>query len=159
MIIRKRRRQEGRTDYRARLEMLKSEKTRIIIRKTNRYIIIQAVESNEAQDKVILYINSIQLVKYGWPEKLSGGLKNLAAAYLSGYLFGKKFGKKEAIIDTGLARNVPNSRIYAVVKGLIDAGVKLSCNEEILPKMERIKSSSKNAGMIFDKIKEKIENA
>jgi len=44
----KRRRRENKTDYKARKKMLESGETRIVIRKTNRYFIVQVVESYEA---------------------------------------------------------------------------------------------------------------
>ena len=47
----KRRRREGKTDYKARLAMLKSEKPRLVIRKSNRYLVVQIVGSEIAKDK------------------------------------------------------------------------------------------------------------
>ena len=40
--MRKRRRQ-NRTDYKARIALLKSEKPRVVVRKTNRYILSQLI--------------------------------------------------------------------------------------------------------------------
>ena len=50
----RRRRQEGKTDYKARLALLISEKPRLIVRKTNRYVIAQIVRTEIAQDKVVV---------------------------------------------------------------------------------------------------------
>ena len=86
----RKRRLEGRTDYKARLYLLKSGKPRVIFRKTNRYLLAQIVVSEIAQDRVLVNVSTKDLIKYGWPEKLSGSLKSLPAAYLMGYLLVKK---------------------------------------------------------------------
>ena len=62
-MIRKRRRIENRTDYKARRIMIRGEKPRIVVRKTNRYILAQYVESEEAQDKVIINLTSKELAE------------------------------------------------------------------------------------------------
>lgn len=77
----RRRRHEGKTDYKARLALLTSRKPRIVIRKTNRYVIVQLIESNAAQDKVIAGISSKSLLNNGWSAEKSGSLKSKAAAY------------------------------------------------------------------------------
>ena len=88
MMTLKRRRKEYKTDYKKRFALLKSGLPRIIFRKTNRYLIAQYVKSKEAQDAIVLGIDSKELLKYGWPEKES--IKSSPASYLTGYLFGKK---------------------------------------------------------------------
>lgn len=150
----KRRRMEGKTDYLSRLELLKSEKPRLVIRKTNRYIIAQIVTSDLAQDKVVVSAVSRDLLEKGWPKELSGSLKSLPASYLTGLLLGKKAKEKkitEAIVDLGLHRNIQKSRIYAVVKGVIDAGIKVPHSPEALPDIAKITNEKvKNA---FEKLK------
>jgi len=137
-IVSKRRRIEGKTNYAKRIRMLEGKKPRIIARKTNNYIILQYVESKFAQDAVKLSVTSKELLGYGWPEEKSGSLKSLGAAYLSGLLLGKKVKsklntKEQLVLDTGLIRSTKGSRIYAAVKGMIDAGLKVSCSEEVFP--------------------------
>ncbi len=149
----KRRRLEAKTDYNARLSMLKSGKTRLIVRKTNRYLIAQLVSSNLAQDKVIVGVSSKDLLGLGWPKELAGSLKNRIACYLTGMLLASKAKGKEAILDLGMHRNISGSRIYALVKGAIDAGLKIPCSEESLPKIEA--KDEKFSG-IFEKIKQKL---
>jgi len=151
----RRRRLEAKTDYKARLALLKSEKTRIVIRKTNHYIIIQIVKSEIAQDKVLTGNTSKILLSKGLPPESSGSLKSLGAAYLTGFLVGKqaiKLGINEAILDAGMNRNIKNSRIYAALKGAVDAGLKIPHSEKVLPPMESIKSEK--ISKIFDKIVE-----
>ena len=149
----RRRRQEGKTDYKARLALLISEKPRLIVRKTNRYVIAQIVRTEIAQDKVVVGTTSKVLLSKGWPSELSGSLKSLGAAYLTGFFLGKesiKKGVKEAILDMGMHPHVANSRIYALLKGAVDAGLKVPHSDEVLPKMENIKTDK--IAKIFDKI-------
>ena len=44
----------------------------------------------------------------------------------------------EAILDTGLHKSSKGSRIYAALKGVIDAGIHVPHSEEILPDKETI---------------------
>jgi len=131
-----RRRLEGRTDYGARLNLLKSKVPRLVVRITNRYIIAQIVKSKEAQDTVVCTANSKELIKYGMPETFS--MKNVNHGYLTGILIGKKAKEKkisEAILDIGLKRSTKGSKIYAVVKGCADSGIKLKYSEDLVPKI------------------------
>ena len=138
MRTQKQRRQSRKTDYKARLGMLKSELPRIVVRKTNKYLIVQAIKSDEAKDKVIKGITSKELLKNGWEKKFSGSLKSIPAGYLTGLLFAKKLGKEEFILDIGIIKNISGNRIYSVVKGLIDGGVNINVNEKIFPSEERL---------------------
>ena len=155
----RRRRHEGKTDYKARLALLKSEKPRLIIRKTNRYIIAQIVETEIAQDKIILGLSSRALLKKGWPENLKGSLKSLAAAYLTGFVLGSlaKDKVKDIILDAGMHRNIPKSRIYALLKGALDSGLNISHKPEILPSIEQIKTNEKLAP-VLDKITSELKS-
>ena len=131
-----RRRMEGRTDYGARMNLLKSNIPRLVVRITNRYIIAQIVKSKEAQDTVVCTANSKELVDYGMPETFS--MKNANYCYLTGILIGKKAKAKkisEAILDMGLKRSTKGSKIYAVVKGCADSGIGLKYSEELVPKI------------------------
>lgn len=163
MKVNKKRRISGKTDYAARKSLLKSGKARIVIRKTNKYILIQYVKSLEAKDDVILGVSSYELMKHGWPKEASGSLKSISAAYLTGYLAGKeiqaKEKKPEAIVDLGLYRNIHGSRLHAAVKGLIDAGIELNADAKAFPTEERIKGDAVNKTIKqnFDKIKGSIK--
>lgn len=153
----KRRREERKTDYKARFALLKSEKPRLVVRKTNRYIIAQIVVSDIAQDRVIVAANSKELLSKGWPKEKSGSLKSLPAAYLTGFLVVKKLKTKigEVVLDIGLQRNTPYSRLYAALKGAIDAGLKVPHDPSVLPDIKRIQANEKIKSL-FEKIKEKI---
>jgi len=133
----KRRRRENRTDYKARRLLLASGIPRIVVRRTNKYFVLQAVESDEAQDKVIATITSKELLKNGWTAK--GNLKSIPAGYLTGLLFAKKLGGKgKYIMDLGMARTIAGSRVFAVVKGLIDGGLDIPADEKVFPSEERL---------------------
>ncbi|MEN9626092.1 MAG: hypothetical protein RL557_420 [archaeon] len=139
----KRRRQEGKTDYRKRLLLLKGNKARLVVRKSNLYLYLQIVESSHAQDKVVASFTTKELFDYKWPENKSGSLKSISAGYLAGYALGKKVAGKmkgTIILDSGLIPNTKGSRLYGVVKGIADAGVKISFSEEVVPPKEKIEA-------------------
>lgn len=158
MKLPRRRRLERKTDYVARFAFLKSKKHRIVARKTNRYIVAQIVETKVAQDKVIVGITSKYLLGKGWPKDKEGSLKSLPAAYLTGYALGKlTIGKKikSAIFDMGMQRNIHGSRLFAFLKGAIDAGLEIPHSEESLPTEDNLNKNPKLKGLI-EKVKEKI---
>jgi large subunit ribosomal protein L18 len=153
----RRRRLERKTDYKARFAMLKSEQPRLVIRRTNRYILVQIVESDIAQDKVIAEASSKDLIEKGWPKEKEGSLKSLPAAYLTGYLLVKNLKIKisSAILDLGLQRSIKGSRLYAALKGAVDAGLNIPHDPKAFPANERIEKNEK-LKTIFAKVKEKI---
>lgn len=145
----RRRRHEGKTDYKARFHLLKSGKPRVVFRKTNRYLIGQIVMSDIAQDKVIATVSTKDLLKYGWPEKLAGSLKSLPASYLMGCLLAKKSKEiSSGILDIGLLSHVPKSRIYAFVKGLKDSGFDIPCKEDMMPDDKMLNRKDETAKLI-----------
>ena len=151
----RRRRKEGKTDYKARLAMIKSEKPRLVIRKSSRYITVQIVQTEIAQDKVIVGTTSKALLKKGWPKELSGSLKSKSAAYLTGLLLGKMAKSVgPLILDLGINRNIQKSRVYAVLKGALDSGLDVSHNPEALMSDEEL--TTEKTKLIFDKVKEAI---
>jgi len=132
------RRRMGLTNYRKRLKLVKSGLPRLVIRRTNRYIIVQAVQSLYGGDRTLVTTVSKELRKLGW----RGGLKNTPAAYLTGILAGtrmKALGIERLIADLGLFPKA--SRLYAVIKGVIDAGVEVPVGEGVLPPEDRIKGT------------------
>jgi large subunit ribosomal protein L18 len=160
MKVSKRRRQENRTDYFKRRNLLKSETPRIVFRKTNRYLIAQYIESKEAQDKIIFGLNSKQLLKYGWPKNLDSALKNTPAAYLFGIMTGIKITHdklKTPILDFGLQRVLKGSKTQAFIKGLVDSGIKIKHKEENFPSKERIHGKQVKEKIPFEEIKLKID--
>ena len=141
-VMKKRRRFEGKTNYKKRLKILKGEFPRVVFRKTNRYIVGQLIKSVEAQDKVEIGVTSKDLLKYGWPKDRIGSLKSIPAAYLTGFLIGEKIlekNKEKVIVDFGLTSNIHKSRMYAFLKGLVDSELKINYKEKTFPEKERIK--------------------
>jgi len=156
--MKKRRRIENKTDYKARSILLMSDKPRIIFRKTNRYIIGQCVSSNHAIDSVVVGANSRELPDYGMPK--ADSIKNIPASYLTGFLLGKKISDKdikEGILDIGLLRNVSGGKIYAFLKGVVDAGIKVNHNPKIFPNEARLLGRHLNKTVDVAKIKSAIE--
>lgn len=152
-----RRKREGRTNYRKRLTLLISGTHRIVIRKTNKNMIVQVVDYDDMGDKVIVTASSNELKKQGW----SHATGNLPAAYLTGVLAARKSlkkGVKVAIVDLGLQNPSKGSRLFAAVKGAIDGGLEIKCSEEAFPKEERLKGThiSETVSKMFDDVKAKI---
>ncbi len=141
----KSRRIMGGTDYKARLGLLKSGLPRIILRRSNKYFTGQYVKSENAKDKVIVGVNSKELLKYGWNKEKIGSLKSKSAGYLTGFLLGKKILDrdlgKQVIFDIGLRRSIVKSRTYAFAKGILDAGIKMNVKKEALPETSKFSSN------------------
>lgn len=96
---------------------------------------------------------SSNLAKYGY----KGYTGNVPAAYLTGLLLGLKAaaeGHKEAVSDIGLHSSTSGSRVYAVLKGVLDAGLAVPCDESVLPDDERIGGDKKS----FESVKNKMLN-
>jgi large subunit ribosomal protein L18 len=133
-----RRRREGKTDYKARKAFVVSGKPRLVARGTLKNINAQIIVAKPSGDEVAVSVHSKELARnYGW--KASRG--NLSAAYLTGFLCGQKAkaqGLEEAILDTGLHSPSAGARIFAVLKGALDAGLEVPHSEEKLPDEKRI---------------------
>jgi large subunit ribosomal protein L18 len=159
MKLDKRRRIENKTNYHKRLILLKGKSPRLVIRKTNKYVILQIIESKNAQDKVVCSVSTKDLLKSGWPKEKQGSLKSISAAYLAGLILGKKAGKLKdrVIVDTGLIPNTKGSRIYAAVKGVADSGIEINYDEKVIPKMEKIEGKAHKLEEIFKKVKGAIK--
>lgn len=158
-IVKHRRRRMGKTDYRLRYGVLKSGKSRLVIRKSSNNIICQIITYDSKGDKVTASADSRNLKALGW----SGHCGNIPAAYLTGMLCGseaKKADIKEAVPDLGLYTSVKGSRIYAALKGVSDAGVQIPKSDEILPSQDRIEGkhtpNSDKSSKEFSAVKEKI---
>lgn len=158
------RRREGKTDYEQRLKLLLSKKPRLVVRRSVKYIKAQMIDFSKEGDKTIVSASSSELKKFGW--KFS--FDNIPSAYLVGVMIGKrsiKKGIKEAVLDIGLHPSTKGSRIYSLVKGAVDAGLKIPVGEEILPSEERIKGQHissylakfKNLPDEFERIRSKVE--
>ncbi len=134
----------------------------MVVRKTNRHIIIQLVTAEMDGDRTLVAANSAELETYGY----SGSTSNTPAAYLTGMLFAIKAKKADygrAILDIGLNRATPGARVFAALKGAVEAGLDVPHGDKILPSDERAKGAhiaayNKNAGDIVTLV-EKVADA
>ena len=138
----KKRKREGKTNYTKRLRLLQGGHSRLVIRKSARYITLQVVNSNKAQDNVLYTVSTKDLLSCGWPKEKQGSLKSLGAAYLTGFLLAKRMKKGSLILDSGLIPHTKGSRLYAAVKGIADGGVTIPFDEAVVPDKKRIEKDS-----------------
>ncbi|MGY8702365.1 MAG: 50S ribosomal protein L18 [Candidatus Poseidoniales archaeon] len=157
-----RRRRSGETDYHRRSKLLRARKPRAVVRISNTQTSCQLVNYLAAGDEVVVNFTGQGLVsKYGWPE--SNSRKSLPASYLVGLAMGKAAvaaGYKEAILDIGLAAS-RGSRVYAALKGMLDAGLDLPHGESAIPDDERLNGAHINEKLAsqVEKTRGKIEGA
>jgi len=133
-----RRRREGKTNYRSRRALVLSRVPRLVVRLTLKHAIVQVIEAEAIGDRVVVSAHSRELAKtYGW---LSNG-GNVPSAYLTGLLCGFKAmanGVEKVFLDIGLHIPSKGTRIFAALKGVVDAGVEVPHSEDILPDESRI---------------------
>jgi len=123
-----RRRREGKTDYQARKRLVLSGKLRLVARSSLKNVSVQIVAAKPVGDVVLAAAHSRELKKFGW--KAPTG--NVPAAYLTGFLCGLKAkakGVSEAILDIGLVAPSKGSKLFAVLSGVVDAGVAVPHDE------------------------------
>ncbi|KAF0989005.1 hypothetical protein HZS_2812, partial [Henneguya salminicola] len=152
------RRREGKTDYYQRKRLISQSKDkyntrkyRLIVRKTNRYIICQIAYATINGDIIVTQSNSKELKRYG----INAGFDNYAAAYATGLLLarrhltklnlankhkgcvdkdtvGEDFNNLEkiegnrafkAVLDIGLSRSTTGAKIFGAMKGALDGGI------------------------------------
>jgi len=136
-----RRRREGVTDYRARKRAITSQKPLLVVRVSNKNVSSQFIKPTVKGDVVLSSAHSKELVKAGW----HGSPKSTPACYLLGLLAGKKAlaaGVKEAVAYNGVVPFIRGSRIAALLKGVVDAGVQVPVGEEAFPDAERLTGKS-----------------
>ena len=132
-----RRRREGKTDFKARRAFLLSGRPRLVARCSTNNVSAQIVVAKPSGDEVIVSAQSREIAnKYGY--KAPRG--NIPAAYLTGFLCGlkaKAHGVENAILDIGLYPPSKGARVFAVLKGVLDANVDVPHSEEKLPDEKR----------------------
>ncbi len=135
-----RRRREGKTDYYRRMALLASGMPRMVVRKTNRRIIVQLVISGLEGDRTLVAASSNELAGYGY----EGSSSSTPAAYLTGILFAARAlnaGYREAILDIGLHRAKPGARVFAALKGATDVGLEIPHGDSAIPDESRLKGA------------------
>jgi large subunit ribosomal protein L18 len=112
----------------------------MVVRKTNRYIICQVVFAEMVGDKTLVAANSKELSLYGY----QGSSASTPAAYLTGMLCGVRAlnaDLERAILDIGLNRASHGARVFAALKGAVEAGLDIPHNAVVLPTDERVKGA------------------
>lgn len=157
-----RRRREGRTNYHQRLKLLLSKEDRVVVRKSARHMQVQLIAPTAEGDVTLSSAVSTELKKYGY----EGATGNTTASYLTGLLFGLKSlakGYENGVLDIGLQASSPGSRVYAALKGIVDAGMDIPHDPSIFPSDERIRGEhvaeyieGSDLPEQFEAVKEKI---
>ena len=135
--------------------MLMGKRDFITVNITNENTQVQVLKPGMTGDKVIASAHSRYLLEKGW----KGSRKSVPAAYLTGYLAGKKAigkGAKDAILYTGTRKYT--QRVAAALKGVVDAGVKVPADLETFPPDDRINGDHLTVKNDISKIKSAIDN-
>lgn len=153
-----RRRRESRTNYYIRRKLLASRETRAVVRRSNKNITVQFVDFTMGGDVVIAAADTKEFAKLGWENSCS----SIPAAYLVGYAAGLRAVKAEieyAVLDLGMQNPQHGGVLFAVAKGLIDAGVEVPCSEDVFPAEERLlgKHIDEKIEADINSMKEKLE--
>ena len=153
-----RRRRELRTDYYTRKKRLTARETRAVVRRSNKNISIQFVDFAMEGDKIIASATTRELKAMGWEYSCS----SIPAAYLVGYLAGKKAmkeGIEYAVLDIGMQHVQHGGVLFATVAGMIEAGLEVPCSEDVLPEEDRLKGKhiDDKIEAAIDSIKQKME--
>ncbi|KAJ7228620.1 hypothetical protein GGX14DRAFT_346517 [Mycena pura] len=166
--VKYRRRREGKTDYYARKRLVTQAKNkynapkyRLVVRFTNKDIIVQVVYARLQGDFVLTAAQSRELPRYG----IKHGLTNWAAAYATGLLCARRTLTKlgladkyegvaepdgtfkmtevldeedaprpfKAFLDVGLRRTSTGSRVFGAMKGASDGGIFIPHSEKRFP--------------------------
>ena len=150
-----RRLREEKTNYRKRGTMLLGKRDFITVNISNQNTQVQILTPGMTGDKVISSAHSRYLIEKGW----KGSRKSVPAAYLTGYLAGKKAlgkGAKGAILYTGTKRYT--QRMAAALKGVVDAGLEVPANEETFPPQERLNGEHLTVKNDVSKMKSTIDS-
>jgi len=163
------RRRAGKTDYYARKRLITQAKNkysapkyRLVVRFTNRDIVMQIVTAEISGDKVFCSAYSHELRAYG----IEHGLTNYSSAYCTGLLIARRVLKKlgmdedfegveevdgeyklteaaegddgtrrpfKAFLDVGLHRTSTGARIFGAMKGASDGGIFIPHSENRFP--------------------------
>jgi large subunit ribosomal protein L18 len=149
-----RRLREEKTNYKKRGTMLMGKRDFITVNITNENTQVQILKPGMTGDKVIASAHSRYLLEKGW----KGSRKSIPAAYLTGYLAGKKAlnqGAKDAILYTGTRRYT--QRVAAALKGVVDSGLQVPADSETFPPNERINGEHLTVKNEVSKMKSTID--
>ncbi len=126
----------------------------ITVNITNENTQVQILKPGMTGDTVIASAHSRYLLEKCW----KGSRKSVPAAYLTGYLAGKKAlsqGAKDAILYTGTRRYT--QRVAAALKGVVDSGLQVPSDSETFPPDERINGEHLTVKNEVSKMKSTID--
>tara|TARA_B100000029_G_scaffold492500_1_gene553856 strand:+ start:1230 stop:1652 length:423 start_codon:yes stop_codon:yes gene_type:complete len=135
--------------------MLMGKHNFISVNITNENTQVQILKPIISGDQVMVSAHSRFLIKNGW----KGSRKNIPAAYLTGYLAGKKAvskGTTNAILYSGTKKYT--QRMAAALKGVIDAGLEVPADSETFPTEDRINGDHLKVKNDVTSIKTKIDS-
>jgi len=150
-----RRSRDEKTNYKKRRNLLMGRRDFITVQISNENTLVQIHKPELAGDKVLSSAHSRSLLSKGW----KGSRKSIPAAYLTGYLAGKKAlaqGIKDAVLYSGTRRYT--QRMAAALKGIIDAGLEVPADAETFPSKERISGKHLKVANDIDKVKSEIDS-
>jgi large subunit ribosomal protein L18 len=149
-----RRRREGKTNFAKRLALVKSGKTRMVVRRSNAGIVVQFIDFDPKGDRTLLTVNGRHLAKqYQWPSK-----RNVWTAYLAGLAAGKlaqKKGVTDFVFDIGMYTPSKGSILFAALKGASDAGLKTPYDPAKVPE-SKLANPPESIKAAFSQLKSKI---
>jgi len=148
-----RRSRDEKTNYKKRRNLLMGRRDFITVQISNENTLVQIHKPELAGDKVLSSAHSRSLLSKGW----KGSRKSIPAAYLTGYLAGKKAlaqGIKSAVLYSGTRRYT--QRMAAALKGIIDAGLQVPADTETFPSEERISGKHLKVANDIEKVKSAI---
>ena len=150
-----RRSRDEKTNYKKRRNLLMGRRDFITVQISNENTLVQIHKPELAGDKVLSSAHSRSLLSKGW----KGSRKSIPAAYLTGYLAGKKAlaqGIKGAVLYSGTRRYT--QRMAAALKGIIDTGLEVPADAETFPSEERISGKHLKVANDIDKVKSAIDS-
>ena len=109
-------------------------------------------------DLILASASSRDLKAMGWEYSCS----SIPAAYLAGYLAGKKAikaGIEYAVLDIGMQKVQHGGVLFATVAGMTDAGLEVPYGEGVLPEEDRLYGKHIDEGIeaAVNSLKEKME--
>jgi len=146
-----RRRRDNQTDYYIRKKLLTSGAPRAVVRRSSRNISVQFANFDMGGDLILATASSKELKALGWDNSCA----NIPAAYLTGYLAGKKAlkaGVEYAVLDIGMQTPAKGAVLFAAVAGMVAAGVEIPHGDGVLPAEERL-----NGAHISDSVKGSVD--
>ncbi|MFH1306453.1 MAG: 50S ribosomal protein L18 [Candidatus Micrarchaeota archaeon] len=151
-----RRRRENRTNYTKRLGMIKAGTPRLVVRASNKNIVVQIIAFHPKGDRTLAMASSHELEKFGWLPQA-----NTPTAYLTGMLASKRAksaGTESAHLDIGMASATNGRILFAAALGAKEGGLKLNMPDTLVD-VKRISGThiSEYAKKLETENKEKYE--